>query len=395
MKLRHFSTVDDMVAELKPDNPVYCLRPQELARSAAHFLDLFPGRVLYAVKCNPHPEILQAFYNAGIRHFDTASLTEVATIREQFADADCYFMHPVKSRAAIRTAHDVYRVDHYVIDHEKELQKLVEVTGGGDGRVVIVRIKTPQHDAAFKLSEKFGIEPEGAVELLSKVSREGFQTGLAFHVGSQIRTPQAFVEALEVVKDISERANVHLHYLDVGGGFPASYVGEQTDGLETFVQAIRTAREKVKLRGDCTLMCEPGRAMVASGVSLVAQVHLRKDDALYINDGIYHSLGEALQVGLQYPMRGIRLKSPFSNNMKPFRLFGPTCDSTDVLPYTVDLPEDIEEGDWIEMGQMGAYTNSMTTRFNGFFAETYVTVDTPPLTPVNDPATSAATAELV
>lgn len=395
MKLRHFTTVDDMVAELKPDNPVYCLRPKELARSAAHFLDLFPGRVLYAVKCNPHPEILQAFYDAGIRHFDTASLTEIATIREQFADADCYFMHPVKSRAAIRTAHDVYRVDHYVIDHEKELQKLVEVTGGGDGRVVIVRIKTPQHDAAFKLSEKFGIEAEGAVDLLSKVSKEGFQTGLAFHVGSQIRTPQAFVEALQVVKDISEKANVHLHYLDVGGGFPANYVGEDTDGLETFVQAIRIARDKVKLRGDCTLMCEPGRAMVASGVSVVAQVHLRKDDALYINDGIYHSLGEALQVGLQYPMRGIRNGADFEAGTKPFRLFGPTCDSTDVLPYTVDLPADIEEGDWIEMGQMGAYTNSMSTRFNGFFAETYVTVDTPPLTPVMEPVRAAATVELV
>lgn len=395
MKLRHFATVDDMVAELKPDNPVYCLRPKELARSAAHFLDLFPGRVLYAVKCNPHPEILKAFYQAGIRHFDTASLTEIATIRELFADADCYFMHPVKSRKAIRTAHDVYRVDHYVIDHEKELQKLVEVTGGGDGRVVIVRIKTPQHDAAFKLSEKFGIEPEGAVELLSKVSKEGFQTGLAFHVGSQIRTPQAFVEALQVVKDISEKANVNLHYLDVGGGFPASYVGEETEALETFVQAIRIAREKVKLRGDCTLMCEPGRAMVASGVSVVAQVHLRKDDALYINDGIYHSLGEALQVGLQYPMRGIRIEGQFSPATKPFRLFGPTCDSTDVLPYTVDLPEDIEEGDWIEMGQMGAYTNSMTTRFNGFFAETYVTVESPPLTPKMEVVQSGPAVELV
>ncbi len=384
-----------MVAELQPDNPVYCLRPKELARSAAHFLDLFPGRVLYAVKCNPHPEILKAFYNAGIRHFDTASLTEIATIRELFADADCYFMHPVKSRRAIRTAHDVYRVDHYVIDHEKELNKLIDVTGGGDGRVVIVRIKTPQHDAAFKLSEKFGIEPEGAVDLLTKVSRAGFQTGLAFHVGSQIRTPQAFVEALQVVKGIAEKAKVNLHYLDVGGGFPASYVGENADGLETFVHAIRAARDKVKLRGDCTLMCEPGRAMVASGVSVVAQVHLRKDNALYLNDGIYHSLGEALQVGLQYPMRGIRMNGSFSGKTLPFRMFGPTCDSTDVLPYTVDLPEDIEEGDWIEIGQMGAYTNSMTTRFNGFFAETYVTVETPPLTPVFEQKKSGAAVELV
>ena len=153
----HFATVEDVVNELKPGYPVYCLRPAELKRQATYFLDTFPGRVMYAVKCNPHLAVLQALYEAGIRHFDTASLAEIALVREHLPQADCYFMHPVKPRAAIMTAQQVYNVDHFVIDHEKELNKIIDVTGGGDGKVVLVRIVTPVHDAQYQLSDKFGI----------------------------------------------------------------------------------------------------------------------------------------------------------------------------------------------------------------------------------------------
>lgn len=100
--LPSFATVEDVIKQLKPGYPVYCLRPQELKRQARYFLESFPGRVLYAVKCNPHIAVLQALYEAGIRHFDTASLAEIADVRENFPQADCYFMHPVKARASIR-----------------------------------------------------------------------------------------------------------------------------------------------------------------------------------------------------------------------------------------------------------------------------------------------------
>ncbi|WP_259779661.1 type III PLP-dependent enzyme [Aestuariispira ectoiniformans] len=377
----HFKDVDSMIKALKPGYPVYCLRPDELKKNAKMFLDNFPGRVMYAVKCNPHLSVLKAFYEAGIRHFDTASLAEIATIRENFHDADCYFMHPVKARSAILSADKVYRVDHYVIDHEAELKKIVDVTGGGNGQVVIVRLATPQYDAAFALSEKFGATPDEAVELLKKVVAEGCQTGLAFHVGSQCRDKQAYATAMEVVKDVIERAGVNLHYLDCGGGFPAHYVEDQPEPLMSYFQTIKEEVSKLPLRGDCTLMCEPGRALVASGVSLVVQVHLRKENSIYINDGVYHSLSETMTANVKMPMRVVRLDGTVSDKKAPFKIFGPTCDCTDVLPYEVMLPDDVQEGDWIEIGQCGAYSNSMSTKFNGFFPETYVTVDAPPLTP--------------
>ncbi len=336
---------------------------------------------MYAVKCNPQLDVLKALYEAGIRHFDTASLQEIATIRENFHDADCYFMHPVKSRSAISAAHKVYRVDHYVIDHEAELKKIIEETGGGDGQVIIVRVNTPQHDAAFALSDKFGATPDEAVELLKKVVAEGCQTGLAFHVGSQCRSKEAFRDAIEVVRDTLDKAKTYIHYLDVGGGFPVDYVEDHPEPLEEYFKVIKESVDTLKLRGDCVLMCEPGRAMVASGSSLVVQVHLRKGNQLYINDGIFHSLSEPFHAKTKLPMRAIRAKGKLSAKKADFTVFGPTCDCTDQIPYKISLPEDITEGDWIEMGQMGAYTNSMSTHFNGFSMETFVTVDCPPLMP--------------
>ena len=239
IKIPSFATVEDVITTLDPGYPVYCLRPAELKRQARFFLDSFPGRVLYAVKCNPHLEVLRALYDAGIRHFDTASLAEIALIRENFPQADCYFMHPVKSRAAIMTAQEVYGVAHYVLDHEKELDKLLEVTGGGDGQVVLVRIITPVHDSQYQLSDKFGISAEDAPALLKKVHKANFQTGVAFHVGSQCRSPQAFIDGIDTALGVIEASGVQVQYLDVGGGFPAVYEDDSPPDLSVYFDAIQ------------------------------------------------------------------------------------------------------------------------------------------------------------
>lgn len=382
MAIPCFKTVEQVIEELKPGYPVYCLRPNEINRQARFFLDKFPGRVLYAVKCNPQLEVLQALYDAGIRHFDTASLAEIALIREHFPQADCYFMHPVKARAAIRTADQVYNVDHYVIDHEKELEKIVEIKGSGDGSVVLVRIVTPVHDAQYQLSDKFGVPADQAAELLRQVHKAQFQTGVAFHVGSQCRTPKAFADGVETALHVIAEADVPVHYLDVGGGFPALYEDDFPPPLEDYFDSINRAFEQAKLRRDCVLMCEPGRALVASGCTLLTQIQLRKDNKLYINDGIYQSLSETVMGKMKLPARLINPYRSVSSTSRDFTILGPTCDNLDILPTPFHLPDDAEEGDWIEIGQMGAYSNSAATRFNGFFPETFVSVDAPPLLPV-------------
>jgi ornithine decarboxylase len=377
---KQFPDVRSMVAALQPSYPVYCARPLVLVRAAQRFLELFPGRVLYAVKCNPHPRVLRALYDAGIRHFDTASLPEIALVREGFADAGAYFMHPVKARAVIRTAARVYGVDTFVVDHIDELAKVLDETDGGEGVTIMVRIKTPQIEGTFyHLAAKFGAEPADAAALLVEARSRGCQVGLAFHVGSQCLVPGAYGQALAIVGEVLERARLPIQMLDVGGGFPVEYVGTNMPPLEDFIAEIEAGVKALKLRRDCVLMCEPGRALVADGVSLVVQVQLRKDDQLYINDGIYGSLSEMVTAGLRLPARLVRLSGPPSPGRRNFGLNGPTCDSLDVLPAPFELPDDVREGDWIEIDRVGAYSNALASRFNGFYPETLVVVQDRPM----------------
>jgi ornithine decarboxylase len=371
---RRYENARAMVAALKPSYPVYCVRAGEVKAAARRFLDAFPGRVLYAVKCNPHPLILKALYEEGIRHFDTASLAEVAQVRELYRDAECYFMHPVKARSAIKTADEVYAVEHFVVDHMDELYKVLD-SAGGEGLAILVRIATPAAGAAYDLSAKFGARPAEAVELLTAIRSEGCQAGIAFHVGSQCLLPRAYRTALGIVGEVIDAAKVDIHYLDVGGGFPSTYLGSEAPPLDEFIGEIEDGLRDLRLRRDCVLMCEPGRALVATGMSLVVQVQLRKGDSLYINDGVYGSLSETVTARLRFPARRIRLTEADAEEAVDFTIYGPTCDNTDMLPLPVRLPADMREGDWIEFGHIGAYSNALSSRFNGFYPDTYVQVD--------------------
>ena len=378
--LRRFSDADAMVAALRPSYPVFCLRPHVLAESARRFIEGFPGDVMYAVKCNPHPAVLHHLFEAGIKHYDTASLTEIAQVREAHPLAEAYFMHPVKSRAALLSASKVYDVRHYVIDHADELSKILESVVRRD-IAVLVRLSTPPGNALFELSDKFGAAPDDAAGLLQAVHAAGLETGLAFHVGSQCGEPRAWRTAMDIAARVIGAAGVPIRYLDVGGGFPASYSNHAVPPLEDFFAVIAEGLKAMPIGPDCAVMCEPGRAMVADSMSLVTQVQLRKDKALYINDGIFHSMSESAVAGVKLPARLIRPESAPATATADFTIFGPTCDSTDLLPHTVALAADAREGDWIEFGQIGAYSNAMATRFNGFSSETFVSVDSPAFLP--------------
>lgn len=368
-----FSDARAVAEALTPSYPVYCLDLAGLAAHTQTFVEAFPGRVLYAMKCNPYPKIVDTLYEAGVRHFDTASLPEIAQVREAHRDTEAYYMNPVKSRAVIRTAYEVYGVRHFVVDHQSELDKTLEATGGDD-IVVHVRLKTDETKVSFDLASKFGAPFDEAVDLLASVHRDGLRCGLAFHVGSQCRTAQAYRDALALCARVIDKSGVNIGYLDVGGGFPAYYPGQVIAPLREYFQAISDELETMHLRNDTVLMCEPGRALVADCCSLLTQVLLRKENSIYINDGIYGSLSELVLTRMELPMRVVRLDGSVSTQTRQFDVYGPTCDSTDILPDQCALPDDIREGDWIEIGQLGAYSNSAATRFNGFSTETFVEV---------------------
>jgi len=371
-----YARVEDVVDALRPSYPVYCLRPTALRRQVQRFCALFPGTVLYAVKCNPHPLVLDALYDAGITHFDTASLPEIATVAERYGDANCYFMHPVKSRAAIQAAYGIYGVRHYVVDDPVELAKVLDETPARD-LCIVVRVKTPADPrTVFDLSTKFGCDLETAIGLLGTIDAAGCRGGIAFHVGSQCGSPASYATALALVGELIDRIGRAPAVIDVGGGFPAEYVGAGVPALEAYLADVREGLARLALPPDTAVLAEPGRVLVADACSLLVQIQLRKADALYLNDGMYGSLSEMALSTLRMPMRLIRRGGTPATHTQPFTLYGPTCDSLDVLPGRFELPADAREGDWIEIGQLGAYSNALATRFNGFFPETYVTVAT-------------------
>ena len=371
-RLARHASVEAMLKQLQPSYPILCIRPAVLRQRVQAFLAGFPGTVLYAVKCNPLPAVLRALAAAGIRHFDTASLPEIAQVAEAFSDATAYFHHPVKSAAAIRNAYEVYGVRHFVIDHGAELDKLARTLPGRE-LAVLVRFATAAGLALFDLSAKFGATPKDAALLLAEVARRGYRPGLAFHVGSQCLHPQAYDLALRLAETIVDDAGVKPEILDVGGGFPANYPGSGAPPLADYFAAIRAGLKRPDLAPGAVVLGEPGRALVADGCSLILQVQLVKGDGLYVNDGIYGCLADlALTPSLNPPARLLRLDGRPLGEMRDFRLFGPTCDSLDVLPRPFRLPADAREGDWIEIGQMGAYSMALMSRFNGFGVDAIV-----------------------
>ena len=361
--------VADLVATLRPEEPLHCLRPETLRATAETFVQAFPGDVLYAVKCNPDPAVLRALWAGGVRHFDCASPAEVALVRTMFPEAEIHFMHPVKARGAIREAWARHGVRDFVLDSGDELEKILHETAatGVEGALgLVVRLALPKGGAVLDLSGKFGAEHAEAVALLRAARPVAARLGIAFHVGSQCLDPLAWRQALALAGRAIAEAGVAVDIVDVGGGFPVAYPDVEVPPLGAFMAEIEAGFEALGLPG-ARLWAEPGRALVAGGASVVLQVQARRGDALYVNDGVYGSLADAGALGFRYPVRRLRPagEAP-SGVLRGFSFFGPTCDSADVMHGPFWLPEDIGEGDWIEVGQIGAYGACLRTGFNGF-----------------------------
>lgn len=383
--------VADLVAVERPEEPMHCLRPAAIAAASRGFVQGFPGTVLYAVKCNPEPAVLRAVWEGGVRHFDCASAAEVSLVRSLFPEAAIHFMHPVKSRAAIRDAWAQQGVRDFVLDHADELAKILSETGAGaaEGLGLIVRLALPKGSAAYDLSGKFGAAPEEAAALLRAARPHAARLGLSFHVGSQCLDPLAWGRAIALAGEVVREAGVPVEVLDVGGGFPAAYPGTEPPPLGAFFAEIEDAVEEAGLEG-VALWAEPGRALVAGGASVVVQVQLRRGDALYVNDGVYGALSDAGAPGFAFPARLIRPEGPApAGAQRGFALFGPTCDSADRMQGPFWLPEDVREGDWIEIGQLGAYGACLRTAFNGFDRARLVEVRDAPMLEEAAPARAA------
>jgi ornithine decarboxylase len=354
---------------LAPDEPVILNRPHAAARAARFFVEKFPGRSLYAVKANPSPELLQILWDAGVTHFDVASITEVRLVRKALPEATLCFMHPVKPAAAIAEAYKVHGVRTFSLDSHEELAKIVKATAddagepAGDLRLC-VRLRVSSEYSELSLASKFGIDLADAAPLLQATRQVADWLGICFHVGSQAMTPFAYVQALERVRAAIVDASVTVDIIDVGGGFPSVYPGMEPPPLEDYFSVIHRAAESLPVSYSSELWCEPGRALCAEYNSLIVRVEKRRGNELYINDGAYGALFDAAHLGWRFPVRSL---APVQGEaVESFSFYGPTCDDADHMEGPFPLPADIEAGDYIEIGMLGAYGAAMRTGFNGF-----------------------------
>ena len=397
-----YHTPLDLVRERSPERPVAFVRRGAVALAARWFQDNFKGDVLYAVKANPSPWIIETLAANGVRGFDVASIPEIELVRAHAPDARLAYMHPVKSRASIAQAYFDYGVRTFALDDLDELEKILEVTGAAKDLNLIVRLAVETSGAAYSLSGKFGVEPREAAPLLLAARRATDELmGVSFHVGSQCMRPSAFQAAMAQASRALVRAGVFADVVDVGGGFPSVYPGMIPPDLSEYVAAIDRGFAEMMVHETTELWCEPGRALVAEGSSLLTRVDLRKGDALYLNDGAYGALFDAAHTKWPFPVKLHRPNGEAGATLKPFRFFGPTCDSLDAMPGPFWLPEDVGEGDYIEIGMLGAYGVALSSRFNGFGDIEHCEADDAPmlsmfgLAPRSVPTPRSETADVV
>jgi ornithine decarboxylase len=358
----------DLVRHTRPDQPVLAFRPHAVSRAARWFLQTFPGQCLYAVKANDAPHVLAALHAAGIRDYDVASLAEIESIAG-LAGARAHVMHPVKSRAFIRRAYFDHGVRTFALDTEVELAKIMEETGNAGDLTLMVRMACANTYSEIPLEDKFGASWHQATELLRKTRQAADRLGLTFHVGSQAMAPEAFGHAMRAMSHHIVQAGVVTDVFDIGGGFPSRYPGMEPPALGSYIDEIRETFEQIAVGEHCELWAEPGRALAAEAESAILHVDGRKGDTLYVNDGSFGVLYDAAHLPFVFPARLIEREGRRgAETLMPFSLFGPTCDSADFMKGPFYLPADTDEGDYIEVGNIGAYGRVMATRFNGFGA---------------------------
>jgi ornithine decarboxylase len=366
--MRKFESVDELVNELKPDCPVYCIRPKSIKKSTKFFKDNFSGKVLYAVKTNPNERVIKEIISNGIKDFDVASLNEIKLIRKMKSEANLYFMHTVKSKESISSAYFDYGVRNFALDNKDELRKILESTNQAKDLNLFVRIAMSNEHAEIDLSRKFGALTSEALGLVRLCKDYSKKLGISFHVGSQCMHKISYSKGIREIGNIIKRTKIIPDVINIGGGFPSIYPDLNPEPLANYLSEIKKSLKNLKLTKLPEIICEPGRAIVAESGSTIVKVLLRKKHKLYINDGTYGSLFDAGVPNFVLPSKLITNGRIHSKKLTAFSFFGPTCDSLDYMKGPFLLPNNIKEGDYIELGQLGAYGLTFRTKFNGFYS---------------------------
>ncbi len=352
--------------------PLFVVDHDVLRRNYAEFKRHLPRvQAYYAVKANPAPEIVRTFYEAGAS-FDVASIGEFRLVyenirglppgaRQDYIWDKIIYANPIKDNATLAEL-DPYK-PLVTYDNVEEIRKIRRHAPHAG---LALRIRVPNTGSMVELSSKFGAAPGEAADLIAAAFDAGLVVeGLCFHVGSQCTNFDNFVQALNMSAQVLDEAagrGFKLKLLDIGGGFPAPYDG-----------SVKRFRELAKLLNaefrrlfpkELEILAEPGRFMVATAATLVAEVIGKADRdgkrCYYLNDGIYHTFSGVLFDHCQYRVKAFK-KGP----TQLCAVFGPTCDALDTISQSEPLPE-LNLGDLVYSENIGAYSHASSTWFNGF-----------------------------
>jgi len=382
--MEKFKSVVELVKQLKPTEPVYCIRRKSIKISSKYFKDKFPGKILYAVKTNPNPIVLKTIIESGINHFDIASIKEIEAIKKIDPKANCSYMHTVKSRENINEAYFKYGIKAFSLDTKDELIKIIESTNHAKDLELYVRVAVSNEHAEIDLSKKFGAISSEACGLLRLTKQYAKKIGLSFHVGSQCMHPISYAKGIAEIGNIIKKTRIMPDVINIGGGFPTIYPDLIPQSLDCYFDEIKKALANLKLKNLPEIICEPGRAIVAESGSTIVRVSLRKKQKLYINDGTYGTLFDAGVPNIVYPSRLITNGRIVSKKLTSFDFYGPTCDSMDYMKGPFILPNNIKENDYIELGQLGAYGLTFRTDFNGLYSNNIFEVEDNPIMTMYD-----------
>jgi ornithine decarboxylase len=356
----------------KHGTPLFIVDHDAVRSNYAAFKRYLPRvQAYYAVKANPDPEIVRSLYAIGAS-FDVASIAEFNLVynnirnlppeaRQNFIWDKVVYSNPIKDRQTLEELDQYKPLVAYDNTHEIEKIKKHAPHAG-----LALRIRVPNTGSMVELSSKFGASPAEAVELIARAFDAGLVVeGLGFHVGSQCTNFENYVQALSTSASIMEEAETHgysLKLLDIGGGFPVRYDRHVRPFRE--LARILNAELNRLFPKSMEVLAEPGRFMVGTAATLVAEVIGKSERdgkcCYYINDGIYHTFSGILFDHCQYPIKALK-KGP----QKISAVFGPTCDALDTISQAEALPE-LKLGDLVYSENIGAYTHASSTWFNGF-----------------------------
>lgn len=336
--------------------------------------DSFPyAKIFYAIKANPGEPVLKMLADMG-SSFDIASRYELDLIKKFVSDPSrLSYGNTIKKAKDIKYFYE-NGVRLFATDSKDDLKNIAE---NAPGSRVYVRILVENSDTAdWPLSRKFGCHPDMAYDLLVLAKELGLSPwGISFHVGSQQRDIGAWNDAIAKAKylfnSLEEEEQIRLQMIDMGGGFPASYI-EPTNDLSVYASEITRFLTEDFGEELPEIILEPGRSLVGDSGILTSEVILasRKNNTaltrwVYIDAGKFNGLVETMDECIKYPV----ITTKDGDKEGEVIIAGPTCDSMDVMYETTKykLPITLKQGDKIYWLSTGAYTSTYASvAFNGF-----------------------------